>query len=130
MFFMVPRSDRLRLVVESEIQRLYGKRYGAYLANFAPTLVAELSHTGDVECAAGIRFAHEERLFLECYLDQSVERVLQDCVGAPVQRDRIVEVCHLAGTKSGQCPTFVRKLISLLRGMGAEWAIFTATKPL
>jgi Thermostable hemolysin len=129
MFIAVPRSDRLRPVVECEIQRLYWKRYGACLASFAPTIVAELNDAGNVECAAGIRFA-DERLFLECYLDQPIEMVLQDYLGSLVKRDRIVEVCHLAGAGSGRSLVFVRKLIALLRDMEAEWAIFTATRPL
>jgi Thermostable hemolysin len=129
MFIAVPRSDRLRPIVEGEIQRLYWKRYGACLASFAPTIVAELNDAGKVECAAGIRFAGE-RLFLECYLDQPIEMVLQDRLGAVVKRDHIVEVCHLAGVGSGRSQVFVRKLIGLLRAMDAEWAIFTATRPL
>jgi hypothetical protein len=129
MLVAVPRSDRLRVIVEHEIQRLYQERYGASLASFAPTIVAELSRTRDVRCAAGIRFAHEP-LFLECYLDRPIEEVLQDNLGTRVPRDRIVEVCHLAGAESGSSLTFVRKLTALLHGIGAEWAIFTATEPL
>lgn len=129
MLIAVPRSDRLRPVVEREIQRLYWERYGACLASFAPMIVAELNDTGNVECAAGIRFA-DERLFLECYLDRPIEMVLQDHLGSLVKRDRIVEVCHLAGAGSGRSLVFVRKLIALLRDMEAEWAIFTATRPL
>jgi hypothetical protein len=129
MFIVVPRLDRMRLVVEREIQRLYCERYGASIASFAPTMVAELNDTGDVECAAGIRFAHEQ-LFLECYLDRPIEQVLEDNVGAPVERERIVEICHLAGAGSGRSLKFVRKLVALLRAMDAEWAIFTATRPL
>jgi hypothetical protein len=129
MFVVVPRSDRLRSVVEFEIQRLYLRRYGAVLDSFAPTLVAELSQRGDVECVAGIRFGHEP-LFLECYLDRPIEQVLEDRLCSEAERSRIVEVCHLAGAGPGTSLTFVRKLIALLQGIEAEWAIFTATKPL
>jgi hypothetical protein len=129
MLVVVPRSDRLRSVVEFEIQRLYLKRYGAVLASFAPTLVAELTQTGDVECVAGIRFG-DEPLFLECYLDRPIEQVLEDRLCLEAARSRIVEVCHLAGVGAGSSLTFVRKLIALLQGMEAELAIFTATRPL
>jgi hypothetical protein len=129
MFVVVPRSDRLRSVVEFEIQRLYRKRYGAVLESFAPTMVAELTQAGDVECAAGIRFGHEA-LFLECYLDRPIEQVLEHRLCFEVERGRIVEVCHLAGAGPGRSLTFVRKLIALLRAVEAEWAIFTATRPL
>jgi len=129
MFVVVPRSDRLRSVVEFEIQRLYLKRYSAVLDSFAPTLVAELTQAGDVECVAGFRFGHEP-LFLECYLDRPIEQVLEDRLCSEAERSRIVEVCHLASVGPGSSLTFVRKLIALLQGMEAEWAIFTATRPL
>ncbi|HEY1980272.1 MAG TPA: thermostable hemolysin [Xanthobacteraceae bacterium] len=129
MFVVVPRSDRLRSVVEFEIQRVYLKRYGAVLDSFAPTLAAELTQAGEVECAAGIRFGREP-LFLECYLDRPIEQILEDRLCFEAERSRIVEVCHLAGAGPGSSLTFVRKLIALLQGMGAEWAIFTATRPL
>ena len=69
MFVVVTRSDRLRSVVEDAIQKLYWKRYEAFLSSFAQTIVAELSPSGSVECAAGIRFGNEA-FFSECYLDR------------------------------------------------------------
>ena len=129
MFAVVPRSDRLRSVVEYEIQRLYLRRYGAVLETFAPTLVAEVTQAEDVECAAGIRFGHEP-LFLECYFDRPIEQIVEDRLCFSAERRRIVEVCHLAGAEPGSSLTFVPKLIALLQGMEADWAIFTATRPI
>jgi hypothetical protein len=129
MFFVVPRSDRMRSAVEDAIQRLYRKRYDAMLPSFAQTIVAELSETESVECAAGIRFGNETFLS-ECYLDLPVEQVLQNHTSRKVRRDGIVEICHLAGTGMGRSLSFVERLIELLRAMDTDWAIFTATKPL
>ena len=129
MFVVVPRFDRLRSVVELEIQRLYRRRYGALLESFAPMMVAELTQTGTVECVAGLRFGLEP-LFLECYLDRPIEQVLEHHLYSEVERSRIVEVCHLAGAGSGRSLTFVRKLIAMLEATQVEWAIFTATRPL
>jgi len=129
MFVVVPRSDRLRSVVEDAIQKLYWNRYEALLSSFAQTIVAELSQSGSVECAAGIRFGSEAFLS-ECYLDLPMERLLQDQLGRTVHRDKIVEISHLAAPSSGRSLPFVQNLIELLRTRDAEWAIFTATKPL
>src|ERR1700686_3880457 len=129
MFVVVPRSDRLRSVVEDAIQKLYWNRYEALLSSFAQPIVAELSQSGSVECAAGIRFGSEAFLS-ECYLDLPMERLLQDQLGRTVHRDKIVEVSHLAAPCSGRSLPFVQNLIELLRTREAEWAIFTATKPL
>ncbi len=128
MFAVVPRFDRLRSVVELEIQRLYWRRYGAVLESFAPMMVAELTQAGTVECVAGLRFGHEP-LFLECYLDRPIEQVLEHHLCSEIERSRIVEVCHLAGAGSGRS-LFVRKLIAMLEATEVELAIFTATKPL
>jgi hypothetical protein len=129
MFVVVPRSDRWRWAVEDAIRKLYRKRYGAFLSSFAQTIVAELSQSGSVECAAGIRFGNEA-FFSECYLDLPIERLLQDYLGRTVRRDKIVEVSHLAAPSSGRSLPFVRNLIESLRSRDAEWAIFTATRPL
>jgi thermostable hemolysin len=128
MFAVVPRFDRLRSVVELEIQRLYRRRYGAVLESFAPMMVAELTQAGTVECVAGLRFGHEP-LFLECYLDRPIEQVLEHHLCSEVERSRIVEVCHLAGAGSGRSLTFLRKLIAMLEATEVESAIFTATRP-
>jgi hypothetical protein len=129
MLVVVPRYDRLRSVVEDAIQKLYWKRYEAFLSSFAQTIVAELSPSGSVECAAGIRFGNEA-FFSECYLDMPMEQLLQDHLGRRVHRDKIVEVSHLAAPSSGRSLPFVQNLIELLRTRDAEWAIFTATRPL
>ncbi len=129
MFVVVPRSDRLRSAVEDAIQQLYWKRYNAVLPAFAQTIVVELAQSGSVACAAGLRFGHEKFLS-ECYLHLPIEQVLEGHVVNAITRDRIVEVCHLAGPGPGCSLPFMRKLIELLRAMDTEWAIFTATKPL
>ena len=129
MFVVVPRSDRLRSAVEDAIRKLYWKRYSAFLSSFAQTIVAELSQSGSVECAAGIRFGNEA-FFSECYLDLPIEQLLQEYLGRTVRRDKIVEVSHLAAPGSGRSLPFVQNLIESLRTRDAEWAIFTATRPL
>lgn len=129
MFVVVPRFYRLRSVVEDEIRKLYWKRYNAVLQTFAQTIVADLSQTGMIRCAAGLRFGHETFLS-QYYIDPPLEQLLGDRVASAVSRDQLVEVCHLASPGPGRSLPFVQSLIEVLRAMDAEWAIFTATRPL
>lgn len=129
MFVVIPRHDRLRDFVEAAIQRLYGDRYGACLSSFAPTLLAELDEHGQVTCAAGVQFG-AEKFFFEHYLDRPIETILQARVDGHIERETIVEVCHLAGDGASGSLPFVAKLIQFLRTFDAEWAVFTATRPL
>lgn len=129
MLVVIPRHDRLRDFVEAAIQRLYGDRYGACLSSFAPTVLAELDERGQVTCAAGVRFGGE-KFYFEHYLDRPIETILQARAGAHIERESIVEVCHLAGDGASGSLPFVAKLIQFLRTFDAEWAVFTATKPL
>jgi hypothetical protein len=91
--------------------------------------VADLSVTGRVECAAGIRFARQ-MLFAEHYLERPVETALRREAGEAIERERIVEVCHLVAPRAGSALSFVRRLIDFVCAADADWAIFTATRPL
>jgi hypothetical protein len=128
-FTVVMRSDGKRKAVEDAIRKLYWDRYAARLSSFPETLVTELGPSGNVECAAGIRFGREG-LFSGCYLDFPVERILSRRFGHAVHRDRVVEVCNLVATKSGHSLPFVRRVIEFVEMADAEWAIFTATRAL
>jgi len=128
-FAVVSRSSELRGAVEAAIRTRYWNDYRALLRTWPATLVADVSATGRVECAAGIRFGRQT-LFAEHYIDRPVELALRRETGEPVERERIVEVCHLAAPRAGCALSFVRRLIDFICAADADWAIFTATQPL
>jgi hypothetical protein len=128
-FIIVMRSDGIREAVEDEIRKRYWDRYAARLSSFPDMLVAEVSPSCNVACAAGIYFGCQ-RLFSECYFDLPVEHVLSRRLGRAVGRNRVVEVCNLAATKSGYSVSFIRHLIEFIEMTDAEWVIFTATRAL
>ncbi len=109
-FSVVTPSDHLRARVEDEIRTTYWERFQARLARLPRTLVASVSTSGIIECAAGVRFS-EHDFFSECYLDLPVEIALQHRFGLPVQRRRIIEVCNLAGRKPGRSQSFIASFI-------------------
>jgi hypothetical protein len=128
-FAVVSRSSELRGAVEAAIRARYWADYRALLRIWPATLVADLSATARVECAAGIRFARQT-LFAEHYLEDPVELALRREAGAAIERERIVEVCHLVAPRAGSALAFVRRLIDFICAADADWAIFTATQPL
>jgi hypothetical protein len=128
-FCVVAQSDSMRSSVENLIRSLYWGRYGASLSSLPATLVAACGPSGEVECAAGIRFGYEG-LFSECYLDWPVDQALSRRFGRSVDRNRVIEVCSLAARSSRSSRPFVRSLIEFAVMADAEWAIFTATRSL
>jgi hypothetical protein len=128
-FSVVTPSDHLRARVEDEIRTTYWERFQARLARLPRTLVASVSTSGIIECAAGVRFS-EHDFFSECYLDLPVEIALQHRFGLPVQRRRIIEVCNLAGRKPGRSQSFIASFIEFAESDEFDWVIFTATKSL
>jgi hypothetical protein len=93
------------------------------------TLIATVSASGAVECAAGVRFSDHD-FFSECYLDLPVEIALQYRFGRAVQRHRVIEVCNLAGRKPGRSGSFIANFIKFAESAEFDWVIFTATKSL
>ena len=128
-FSVVTPSDHLRARVEHEIRTTYLERFRARLARLPRTLIASVSASGIIECAAGVRFP-EHDFFSECYLDLPVEIALQHRFGLPVQRRRIIEVCNLAGRKPGRSQSFIASFIEFAESDEFDWVIFTATKSL
>jgi Thermostable hemolysin len=128
-FSVVAPSDDLRARVEDEIRTTYWERFQARLALLPRTLIASVSASGSVECAAGVRFSDQD-FFSECYLDLPVEIALQYRFGRAVQRRRIIEVCNLAGRKPGRSRSFIANFIEFAESAEFDWVIFTATKSL
>jgi hypothetical protein len=128
-FSVVGPSGDLRARVEDEIRTTYWQRFQARLTVLPRTLVASVSASGVVECAAGVRFSDHD-FFSECYLDLPVEIALQYWIGRTVQRQRIIEVCNLAGRKAGRSQSFIASFVEMAESAGFDWVIFTATRSL
>ena len=128
-FRVIPRADHLRARVEHLIRSTYWERFKARLTLLPSTLIADVSTSGTIECAAGLRFS-DDKFFSECYLDLPVEVALQLQSDRLVQRSRVVEVCHLVAKRTGRSLSFIADIIDFVEWAEADWAIFTATKPL
>jgi hypothetical protein len=67
-------------------------------------------------------------LFIEQYLDQSIEQLLGQHIGSDVRRSSIVEVGNLAGHRTGITRALFPLLTELLHENGYEWVVCNATK--
>jgi hypothetical protein len=77
-------------------------------------------------CAvAGVRLASEEPLFLERYLDDSIDPLIAAAAGRPVDRACIVEVGNLAASDNGSARLSIITLTYMLALGGLEWVAFT-----
>ena len=122
-------GDPARAEVEDFIRRIYAERFGARLDAFAPHLVA-LRQDGAIVAAAGFRSAADGPLFLETYLAQTADRLLSSQAGRGVERERIVEVGHLASNRAGMGRQLILMLGPLLAGEGFQWVVGTLTQEL
>jgi hypothetical protein len=79
--------------------------------------------------ALGFRFASDERLFLEAYLDDPIEEAVARAIGIDVGRDRIVEIGAHASENSRAVMTLWARTARHLGGV-ADVAVAVLTAPL
>lgn len=109
--------------VEALVRRVYRERYEADVREFAPAMVGLHDGGGELVAAAGYRPAREGALFLERYLDAPVEQLL----GEPAARERIVEVGHLAAARAGEGRRLITRIGPHLAEQGYDWVVCTLT---
>lgn len=119
-----------RAEVEAFIARIYRERHGARLAGFLPHLLAWRDADGALQAAAGLRAGSEGALFVEQYLDVPAEAAVAAVAGAPVSRERLVEVGNFAAEGAGDARALILRLTVRLHAAGYRWVLFAATRQL
>ena len=122
-------ADPRRGAVEAFIRDIYARRYDAQVPQFAPVLVG-LRENGELLAAAGYRNAASNTLFLERYLSAPVDALLAANGEARPARERIVEVGHLAASRSGEGRRLIQLLAPHLAAEGFDWVVGTVTQEL
>jgi len=85
---------------------------------------------GNILAALGFRYAGDERLFLETYLDAPIERVLEEVYKQPINRNVIAEIGNLA-SQGGRSSIFLfTALDAYLEKQGIKINTVTATDSL
>ncbi|MCP5286084.1 MAG: thermostable hemolysin [Burkholderiaceae bacterium] len=113
-----------RRAVEAFIAEVYRTRFGAEIRHFAPALVGLHDPGGRLVAAAGYRRAADGPLFLERYLDATVDQRL--CV----PRGTVVEVGHLAAAEPGAGRRLIARMAPHLAAQGQQWVVSTLTEEL
>lgn len=114
-----------RAHAEAFIARVFERAYGAQVTHFLPRLMVLRDADQRVVSAVGLRAAADSGLFLESYLDESVERALARAVATPILRAGIIEVGNLASDHRGGLRFLIAALTAHLKGIGAQWVVFT-----
>ncbi len=118
---IIPDFSRDRLAVEEFITDIYARSYGASIHVEYPVLMSVCDQDGEILAATGFRSASEEPLFLEQYLDKSVQEILQ------VSRDQIVEIGNLASDGGGASLYLFVALAAYLNDKGYTQVVVTST---
>ncbi|MDH5427035.1 MAG: thermostable hemolysin [Nitrospirota bacterium] len=113
--------------VERFIEQTFHQAYGAEIRGHYPTLMSVHDEEDTILAAVGFRFAKEEPLFLEQYLNVPVEQLLRDHDPKPVEREVIVEVGNLASLGQGASIFLFAALNGYLSQQGIKIVTFTAT---
>jgi hypothetical protein len=123
-------SSSQRRELETYIAGCFSRAYQAEVTEFAPLLLALncAGGTGDIAGAAGIRPAGVGELFIEHYLDESVEQAVSTVFDVPVKRSEIAEIGNMAALRPGACQLIIFVLAAVLNRAGFRYAAFTGTE--
>ena len=117
-------EDRQEL--EKFVHTSFKLAYGAEVHHFMPQLMSLRDAKGELLAVCGLRSAGAEKLFLEAYLDQPVDQILNAKTGKTVAREDIIEVGNLAAFRPGMGRHLIAVLTAHLNEIGAHWVVFTA----
>ena len=127
---LVHRAHPERAACEQFIAARFQRAHGARVAHFCPHLLGVRDALGRWRAASGYMPAEGNRLFLEQYLDASIEETLTRSRGRIVARDTIVEVGNLAAASAGMARALIPLLARSLHRLGYQWVVFTLTREL
>lgn len=126
--YLVDEKHPRRKQVEQFIAQRFLEVHGARISTFMPVLIALFGENDEILAAVGMRGAATEALFLEYYLDTSIEQSIAcnaNQLMALPERDRIVEIGNLASIDRRASRRLFKVLAVLLHAENYHWAVFT-----
>lgn len=115
--------------VKNFIETVFKKHYRAEISVGMPQLMAVIGkEESKVISAVGIRSAADSELFLEQYLDQPIEKILEQIFGHKVERKEIVEIGSLASGKRDAAKFLYSTLATYLKSQDFKYGVMTGTQ--
>jgi hypothetical protein len=115
-----------RQILEASIAQKFDQQYNAQIHHFLPHLLS-LSESEELGAVVGVGLAGQSELFLERYLDTTVEQAVSQAVRAPIDRGQVVEIGNLAAAVPGTASLLFAVLATILHRAGIRWVVCTAT---
>lgn len=116
--------------LQAFIREVYQREFSAQIPHFLPLLAGLYQADGKLVAACGFNPAHEQPLYLEHYLAEPVEALLQTRLGQTIPRGTVMEVGNLASKGIGTGRLMFAALCQLLSQNGYDWVVFTGTAKL
>lgn len=126
-FDLINRGHTQRLPLEAYIAAKFYKDHEATVNSFMPYLLA-MSCANSFSAAVGIRPANDSDLFIETYLDSSIEQYVAAVANGDQPRQSIVEIGNLVATRPGASQLIFIILTAVLYHANYRWVAFTATR--
>lgn len=118
-------SSRAR--IETYIKDKFRQEYDAEVSTFAPLLLS-MHCKKELNAAIGLRPAESSALFIEQYLDASIEESITLDEARPARREEIIEISNLVATRRGASQLLFIVVGSILYQAGYRWLVFNATE--
>lgn len=128
-FTLARPGDAERPTLETYVAERFQSAWQARVTHFLPFLMG-MHCLGACTAVAGIRPAADGALFLERYLDTSVEAALGELVGKQVPRAELAEIGNLVSGQRGASHLLFLVFTAALHRAGYRWIVFTATHAL
>ena len=107
----------------------YKDRFCCELTSFYPTILTSIEEN-EIQSVVGLRSAGDEPLFLEQYLDTSIEATLAEKSGICPARGEIVEIGGFAARNQATALVLMQEMTEILLSMHFRTAVCTANRPI
>lgn len=124
--FEVGQAHADRAEVEAFIAEVFYRAYGAKVNNFMPKLIALRDDNYQLMAAFGMREAGVSPLFLEQYVDDPIETVIEKSLGLNIQRADITEIGNLAVVNPRNAGILISHVIEHSINAGVQFCVATA----
>jgi len=126
--FDIEPSDE-KTEVNKHVKQCFAQSYGADIDTFEPYILSTYDDKG-INATIGFQPAATKKpLFLESYLEGSIEEELTIVLSQDIKRHQVVEVGNLSSSHKGSASRILFILsVAILQQAGFKWVTFTATK--